>query len=56
MNLTAEGEATTLEGPVPDQPALFGLLNKVRDLGLEVLSVERLDAWPRPGAVPDRVH
>lgn len=32
--------ATRLEGRLPDQPALFGLLMKIRDLGLELLSVE----------------
>lgn len=39
---TIAGE-TTLRGFVVDQPALFGLLIKIRNLGLTVLSVERLD-------------
>jgi hypothetical protein len=30
---------TTLSGPVPDQAALHGLLNKIRDLGLPLLAV-----------------
>ena len=34
---------TTITGPVVDQAALHGLLAKVRDLGLELLSVRRLD-------------
>jgi hypothetical protein len=34
---------TTITGPVADQAALHGLLTKVRDLGLELLSVRRLD-------------
>jgi hypothetical protein len=34
---------TTVAGPVVDQAALHGLLAKVRDLGLELLSVRRLD-------------
>jgi hypothetical protein len=34
---------TTITGPVTDQAALHGLLTKVRDLGLELLSVRRLD-------------
>jgi hypothetical protein len=33
---------TTIAGPVADQAALHGLLAKVRDLGLELLSVRRL--------------
>jgi hypothetical protein len=34
---------TTIAGPVTDQAALHGLLTKIRDLGLELLSVRRLD-------------
>jgi hypothetical protein len=34
---------TTITGPVADQAALHGLLAKVRDLGLPLLSVRRLD-------------
>ena len=33
--------ATTLSGPVVDQAALHGLLIKVRDLGLELIAVNR---------------
>lgn len=32
---------TVLAGPIRDQSALHGLLNKIRDLGLPLLSVER---------------
>ncbi len=34
---------TTLIGPVTDQPALRGLLNKLWDLNLTVISVNRVD-------------
>jgi hypothetical protein len=34
-----EDGVTLLAGPVVDQAALFGLLRKVRDLGLPLLSV-----------------
>jgi hypothetical protein len=34
---------TTIAGPVADQPALHGLLAKIRDLGLPLLSVRQLD-------------
>ena len=34
---------TVLFGPVADQAALHGLLIKVRDLGLELLSVHRVE-------------
>ena len=34
---------TVLTGPVADQAALHGLLKKVRDLGMPLLSVNRVD-------------
>jgi hypothetical protein len=33
---------TLLSGPVADQAALYGLLKKVRDLGLPLIAVKRL--------------
>ena len=36
----ADGESL-LTGPVRDQAALHGLLNKIRDLGLPLLGVEK---------------
>jgi hypothetical protein len=45
MTLTTADDGTTaLRGPVTDQAALHGLLQKVRDLGLPLLSVTALDA------------
>ena len=40
---TREGHAI-LTGPVPDQAALHGILAKLNDLHLEVLSLERLES------------
>jgi hypothetical protein len=34
--------STSLTGPVDDQAALHGLLARVRDLGLELISVNRV--------------
>jgi len=34
---------TLLSGSVPDQPALHGLLARVRDLGLTLLTVVRVE-------------
>jgi hypothetical protein len=33
---------TTIHGPVADQAALHGLLQKIRDLGLPLISVNRV--------------
>jgi hypothetical protein len=44
MTLTTADDGTTaLRGPVTDQAALHGLLQKVRDLGLPLLSVTPLE-------------
>jgi hypothetical protein len=40
LSLTNESDGTTLiHGPVADQAALYGLLQKTRDLGLPLISV-----------------
>lgn len=50
-----ENGETVLAGPVVDQAALYGLLRKVRDLGLPLLSVTR--DIPRPaGESPKKVN
>ncbi len=41
MTYDAEGN-TVLSGPVVDQAALHSLLDKARDLGLELLEVRRV--------------
>jgi hypothetical protein len=33
---------TVLVGPVQDQAALFGLLNRLRDLGVDLVAVEQV--------------
>lgn len=40
------GGECRLTGPIPDQAALYGILTKISDLGLPLLSVQRL-ASPR---------
>jgi hypothetical protein len=40
--MLAENGETLLSGPVSDQAALHGLLKKVRDLGLPLVSVNRV--------------
>ena len=46
MTIVLETDGTTtLSGPVVDQAALHGLLVRVRDLGLELISVNRCRSW-----------
>ena len=43
VNITLEDNGNTLlTGPVADQAALHGLLRRVRDLGMPLLSVNRV--------------
>lgn len=42
ITLDADGD-TVLTGPVTDQAALHGLLKKVRDLGMPLVSVNRVE-------------
>lgn len=46
---TEPGGITLIAGVVPDQAALHGLLARVRDLGLPLISVQRIHP-PRGGA------
>jgi len=53
LQVTRDGTQTVISGPLADQPALHGLLAKLRDLGLSLVSVRRLDVGdagdePRP--------
>jgi len=55
MSFSHASDGTTiLAGPVVDQAALYGLLRKVRDLGLPLLSVIQIDATSvdRPDVQP----
>lgn len=41
-----EDDDTLLTGPLADQAALFGLLRKVRDLGLPLVSINEMRHEP----------
>jgi hypothetical protein len=42
LHLQNQSGETILSGTLPDQPALHGILDKVRDLGLTIITVRRL--------------
>jgi hypothetical protein len=49
LALTHDGDGTTLlQGHVADQAALYGLLTKVRDMGLPLVSVTREGVTEEP--------
>jgi hypothetical protein len=51
LTLTHEGDgSTTIRGPIVDQAALHGVLQKIRDLGLPLISVAQVE--PDQPAVP----
>jgi hypothetical protein len=41
-----ENDETVLSGPIVDQASLHGLLAKIADLGLPLLSVKRVEGDP----------
>jgi hypothetical protein len=51
MTLVAENGRTAISGPVIDQAQLHGLLARVRDLGLDLVSV-RSTLEPAPAVSP----
>jgi hypothetical protein len=44
LQLSSDSAQTVIVGLLPDQPALRGLLTKVADLGLSLISVRRIEA------------
>jgi hypothetical protein len=53
LTLTRDSDGTTIiHGPVTDQAALFGLLQKTRDLGLPLLSVNHAEPGHPPAPAP----
>ena len=54
LTITLEDNGDTLlTGPMVDQAALHGLLKKVRDLGMPLLSVNPVKPGPGPANPPE---
>lgn len=51
ITLTEEGESE-LSGPLADQAALLGVLNRLHNLGLTLLVVARADQSSNQGELP----
>ena len=50
MRASVEPVETVLHGPIQDQAALYGLLDRIQELGLELVEVRRL---PEPRDDPE---
>ena len=48
MHMETEDGRTILTGEVKDQPHLFGILQRINGLGMELLSVQALSEEARP--------
>jgi hypothetical protein len=46
LTITLDGGDTLITGPVVDQAALHGLLKRVRDLGMPLVSVSPVESGP----------
>ena len=53
LSITTEDDGTTvLRGSVVDQAALHGLLQKLRDVGIPLISLTPVEAPPTEGPAP----
>ena len=48
MEMEAKDGVTVLTGKIIDQPHLYGILDRINGLGLELLSVEALPDYAHP--------
>ena len=54
MEMEAKGGDTVLTGEIVDQPHLYGILDRINGLGLELLSVQALPEVAHPSAEGNR--
>ena len=55
MEMETKNGATILTGEVIDQPHLYGILDRINGLGLQLLSVQALPEGSHPSAERKRV-
>jgi hypothetical protein len=49
LNVSVSGGQTLLSGRLPDQAALYGVLRRLEDLGLEIIDIHSAVPGPQPG-------
>jgi hypothetical protein len=54
MEMETKGGVTILTGKIIDQPHLYGILDRINGLGLELLSVQALPEDAHPSAEGNR--
>jgi outer membrane PBP1 activator LpoA protein len=54
MEMETKGGDTVLTGEIVDQPHLYGILDRINGLGLELLSVQALPEVAHPSAEGNR--
>ena len=56
MEIRSDGGVTTLTGPVADQPALLGLLLRLGNMNLTLISVKQVEASASASPRPRRAN
>jgi hypothetical protein len=52
LNVAVSGGHTRLSGRLPDQAALYGVLRRLEDLGLEIIDIHSAVAGSKPDQSP----
>ena len=49
LNVSVSGGQTLLSGRLPDQAALYGVIRRLEDLGLEIIDIHSAVPGSKPG-------
>ncbi len=49
LDVSVSGGHTLLSGRLPDQAALYGVIRRLEDLGLEIIDIRSAVPGPKPG-------